>query len=114
MAHHKLTPREKRKIRVRKKIAGTPEKPRLSVYRSNRYLYAQIIDDQTQKTLVSVSSVKDSKNPNKQTAKLIGQTVAAKALENKIETVVFDRNGYQFHGVIKELADAARSGGLKF
>lgn len=114
MSHKKLTPREKRKIRVRKKIVGTSERPRLSVYRSNRYVYAQIIDDAQSKTLVSVSSLKDGKNSNKSTARLVGQSIAAKAIKDDIQTVVFDRNGYQFHGVIKELADAAREGGLKF
>lgn len=114
MSHQKLTPRGKRKMRVRRKIYGMPERPRLSIFRSNRYLYAQIIDDLAQKTLVSVSSVKESQHPNKDTAKKIGQIIADKALQNKIEAVVFDRNGYQFHGVVKEFADAARAAGLKF
>lgn len=114
MSHQKLTPREKRKVRVRRKICGTAERPRLSIFRSNRYLYAQIIDDLAQKTLVSVSSAKESQHPNKTTAKKVGKIVADKALQNKIEAVVFDRNGYQFHGVVKEFADAARAAGLKF
>lgn len=114
MAHKKVTPREKRKIRIRKRIQGTPERPRLTIFRSNRYLYAQVIDDLTQKTLASASSLKEGKAANKSAAKIVGKAIAEKALENKIESVVFDRNGYLYHGVIKELADSAREAGLKF
>lgn len=106
--------REKRKFHIRKRVFGTSERPRLTVFRSNRYLYAQIIDDVSQKTLVSANSLKDSAKLNKACAKTVGQTLADKAKENKIEKVVFDRNGYKYHGIVKELADSVRAAGLKF
>ena len=109
--------RERRHIRVRTKISGTPERPRLCVYRSNTNLYVQVIDDVAGKTLVSCSTLdKDikTKHANKEAAKEVGTMIAKKALEKNIETVVFDRGGYIYHGVIKELAEAAREGGLKF
>ena len=91
MSHEKFTSREKRKMRIRVKIAGTSERPRLTVYRSNRYVYAQIIDDFTKKTLVSAHSLKEGSHSNKEIAKKVGQIIADKALEKKIEHVVFDR-----------------------
>lgn len=114
MAHTKLTSREKRKGRIRKKISGSPERPRLTVFKSNRYVYAQIIDDVAQKTLLAASSMKDGKGANKKSAAIVGESIATKALQNKIEKVIFDRNGYRYHGVIKEIADAARKAGLQF
>lgn len=107
---------ERRKKKVRAKIFGTQERPRLSVFRSNRRIYAQIIDDSKGKTLVSASDL--SKNPEKTSkvegAKKVGEKVAKGALAKKIKKVVFDKSGYKYHGRIKSLADAAREGGLEF
>jgi ribosomal protein L18, bacterial type len=103
------------KYRVRKKISGTTQCPRLSVFRSNKQIYAQVIDDLTGKTLAAASSLGlDVKAPKKEIAGKVGEAIAAKSLEAGIQTVVFDRNGYLYHGRIKELAEAARKGGLKF
>ncbi len=113
-----LTKTERRlkiKARVRGKVSGTPERPRLSVYRSNKQIYAQIVDDISGVTLASASSLKiTDKLPKKEIAAKVGELIAASAKEAGIETVSFDRNGYLYHGRIKELADAARKGGLKF
>jgi large subunit ribosomal protein L18 len=113
--------RVRSKIKIRKKMSGNIEKPRLTVYRSLNNIYVQIIDDVSGKTLVSASSLsKDTKEEIKNTkgktakSKVIGTIVAKKALEQKISTVVFDRNGYRYHGRIKAIADGAREGGLKF
>ena len=109
--------RARRHLRVRRKVSGTAERPRLCIYKSNTNLYAQIIDDVEGNTLVSVSTLnKDikSKHANKEAAKEVGSLIAKKAKAKKIETVVFDRSGYIYHGVVKELAEAAREGGLKF
>ena len=112
--------RAKRHLRVRKKISGTPERPRLSVYRSEKNIYAQIIDDTNRVTLVAASSldeaVKGAVNHtgNKEAAKMVGEMVAKKAVEKGITEVVFDRGGYIYHGRIKELAEGAREAGLKF
>ena len=112
--------RAKRHLRVRKKISGTPERPRLSVYRSEKNIYAQIIDDTNRVTLVAASSldeaVKGAVNHtgNKEAAKLVGQLVAKKAVEKGITEVVFDRGGYVYHGRVQVLAEAAREAGLKF
>lgn len=103
--------------RVRGKISGTAEMPRLSVYRSTNHIYAQIIDDVKGVTLCSASSLdKEFKGNggNKEGAKLVGQLIAKVALEKGIETVVFDRGGYLYHGRVKEVAEGAREGGLKF
>lgn len=103
--------------RVRAKVKGTTEKPRLSVYRSLNNIYAQIIDDTKAITLFSVSTLNEevkTKASNIEAAKEVGTLIAKKALENKIETVVFDRNGYLYHGKVKALAEAAREAGLKF
>lgn len=106
------------KMRIRKSINGTTERPRLTVFRSNKQIYAQLIDDLEGKTLVAASSMEKSvaeKKGNKvEQAGLVGQLVAEKAKKAGIETIVFDRNGYLYHGRIKSLADAARKGGLKF
>ena len=109
--------RQRRHERVRRKVSGTAECPRLCVYRSNSNLYAQIIDDVAGNTIVSSSTLdKDikTKAANKQAAKEVGTAIAKKAAEKKIKTVVFDRGGYIYHGVVKELAEAAREGGLEF
>ncbi|MDR1810120.1 MAG: 50S ribosomal protein L18 [Prevotella sp.] len=107
--------RYKIKLRVRGKIRGTAERPRLTVFRSNKQIYAQVIDDLAGKTLASASSLKmEEKAPKKEIAAKVGELVAKNAQEAGITTVVFDRNGYLYHGRVKELADAARKGGLKF
>ena len=109
--------RIRRHARVRNKISGTAECPRLCVFRSNTGVYAQIIDDVKGVTLVSASTLdKDVKNKhaNKEAAREVGTLIAKRASEKNISNVVFDRGGYIYHGVIKELADAAREGGLKF
>ena len=109
--------RLKRHARVRAKISGTSERPRLSVYRSEKHIVAQIIDDTTGCTLVAASSHdKDftGNGGNKEGAKLVGLAVGKKALEKNITEVVFDRGGYLYHGRIKELAEGARESGLKF
>ena len=108
--------RTKKKLRIRRKITGSTEKPRLSIFRSARHMYAQIIDDSKGVTLVSASTldVDGQKGSNKSTASAIGKEIAKRALAKKIEAVVFDRNGYLFHGRIKALADGAREAGLKF
>jgi len=109
--------RTRRHIRVRTKISGTAERPRLCVFRSNSNVYAQIIDDVKGTTLVSASTLDKevkTKYANKEAAKEVGKLIAKRAAEKKIKDVVFDRGGYIYHGVIKELAEAAREGGLQF
>ncbi len=109
--------RVRRHARVRRKISGTSECPRLCVFRSNSNLYAQVIDDVAGNTLAQASTLDKEikvKHSNKEAAKEVGKLIAKRALEKKIENVVFDRGGYIYHGVIKELAEAAREGGLKF
>jgi len=109
--------RAKRHVRVRSKISGTPERPRLSVFRSEKNIYAQIIDDVAGKTLVSASTVEkgfEGNGGNKEAARKIGAAVAERALAKGIDTVVFDRGGCVYHGRVKELAEGAREAGLKF
>ena len=109
--------RMKRHSRVRSKISGTPERPRLSVFRSENNIYAQIIDDVAGSTLVSVSTVEkgfEGNGGNVEAAKKIGALVAERALKKGIEEVVFDRGGYIYHGRVQALADGAREAGLKF
>ena len=109
--------RERRHKRVRTKISGTPECPRLCVFRSNTNLYAQVIDDVNKVTLVSASTLDKevkTKKSNKEAAKEVGTLVAKRALEKNIKSVVYDRGGYIYHGVVKELAEAAREAGLEF
>ena len=109
--------RLKRHIRVRGKISGTAECPRLAVYRSNKNIYAQIIDDVKGATLVSASSLEagfEGIGSNKDAAKKVGKMVAERAVQKGIEVVVFDRGGYIYHGRVSELAEGAREGGLKF
>ena len=106
--------RIKIKYRVRNKISGTAERPRMSVFRSNKQIYVQIINDETGTTLAAASSLGMEAMPKKEQAAKVGEAIAKKALEAGIEKVVFDRNGYLYHGRVKEVADGARNGGLKF
>ncbi len=110
--------RVKRHLRVRKKVSGTPERPRLSVYRSEKNIYAQIIDDVNAVTLVSASTLDKDLNlkvgGNKEAAKLVGELIAKRAIDKGITEVVFDRGGYVYHGRVQVLADSAREAGLKF
>jgi len=118
MSFNRIERRNKIKKGVRKNIFGTSEKPRLSVFRSNRHIAVQIIDDNKGQTLVSSSSlvkeILESKANKKEKATMVGKLLAQKAKEAGIEKVVFDRNGFLYHGRIKSLADGAREGGLKF
>lgn len=116
----KILKLQRRQLRVRRKIFGTEGRPRLNVYRSNRHIYAQVIDDTTGRTLVAASSLdpgllKTLKSPaNVEAAKAVGKLLAERALAARIEAVVFDRGGRLYHGRIKALAEASREGGLKF
>ncbi len=118
MAFNKIERRAKIKRSIRRNISGTNTAPRLSVFRSNKGIYAQLIDDVNGKTLIAISSldkeIAGKKVSKTETAKLVGVKVAQLAKEKNIETVVFDRNGYLYHGRVKALADSAREGGLKF
>jgi len=109
--------RHRRHVRGRKNLRGTPERPRLAVYRSNRYIYAQVIDDLDGKTLAAASSQESdlrSERLNVETAAKVGTLVADRAKEAGVTSVVFDRSGYKYHGRLKALADAAREAGLEF
>ncbi len=112
--------RQRRHTRVRKRVSGTPERPRLCVFRSARHIYAQVIDDTRSHTLVEASTldaqVRAAAADKDKTAQaaLVGETLAQRALDAGIEQVVFDRGGYKYHGRVKSLAEAARKGGLKF
>ena len=109
--------RERRHLRVRRKISGTAECPRLCVYRSNNNIFVQVIDDVKGNTLVQDSTLDKevkTKHSNKEAAKDVGTLIAKRALEKNIKTVVYDRGGYVYHGVIKEVAEAAREAGLEF
>jgi large subunit ribosomal protein L18 len=119
MAKH-VTAREKRKARIRKKVSGTPERPRLSVYKSLSHIYAQVVDDTTGKTLAAASTLskaiqgevkEDSKTD---AAKKVGAAIAKAAIDRGVTQVVFDRNGFDYHGRIAAVAQAAREAGLKF
>ncbi|MBR4968099.1 MAG: 50S ribosomal protein L18 [Bacteroidaceae bacterium] len=110
----KIERRTKIKYRVRNKVSGVAERPRMSVFRSNKQIYVQIINDQTGRTLAAASSLGLEAMPKKEQAAKVGEMIAKKAIEAGITTVVFDRNGYLYHGRVKEVADAARNGGLKF
>ncbi len=119
MALTKTDRRNRIRKRIRKHVLGTSENPRLSVFRSNKQIYAQIIDDLSGETLASASSLSktilEKKNINKiEQAKLVGKLIAEEAQNKGISKVIFDRGGYLYHGRIKELANAAREGGLKF
>lgn len=112
--------RQQRHLRVRNRLFGASARPRLSVFRSSKHIYAQIIDDETGKTLVSASTVEaDVKSKiaytgNKEAATVVGKLIAERAIAKEIKSVVFDRGGFLYHGRIKELADAAREAGLEF
>ena len=117
MAKTKKQERRKRVKRgIRGKIDGTAERPRLTVYRSNKHIYAQLIDDRAGHTLAAASSVRDDMEGESAVdiSKAVGKTLAERAKENGIERAVFDRNGYRYHGRVKALAEGAREGGLKF
>lgn len=131
MTTKKIERRLKIKYRIRKKISGTAERPRMSVFRSNKQIYVQVVDDSwvnpvekedshgvkfhnKGRVLVAASSLKLEKMPKKEQAAKVGEAVAKKAIEAGITTVVFDRNGYLYHGRVKEVAEAARNAGLKF
>ena len=116
-AKHRVEARHRIRERIRSKVSGTAERPRLAVFRSLKYIYAQVIDDASGKTIASASSrEKDSgaKGANAAAAKAVGALIAKKAQDKGITQVVFDRGGYVYHGNIKALADAARENGLKF
>jgi len=109
--------RVRRHLRVRKKVSGTPEKPRLAVFRSEKNIYAQIIDDINGVTLVAASSLDkgfEGAGSNKDAAKLVGEAIAKKAIEKGIKEVVFDRGGFVYHGRVQSLAEGAREAGLEF
>ena len=110
----KIQRRNKIKARIRGKISDTPERPRLSVFRSNKQIYAQVIDDVAGNTIVSASSKGITEGNKSEIAAKVGEAIAQKAIEAGISQVVFDRNGFLFHGRVKSLADGARKGGLKF
>lgn len=116
MSKSKNAKRLLRKPRIRKKVSGTESRPRLVVFRSNQHLYAQLIDDVEGVTLAASSTqvLGEGLKANKDSATKVGKDIATKALEKKIESVIFDRNGYIYHGKIKAIADGAREGGLKF
>jgi len=119
MATNRKATRKRIHQRIRKKVSGTAERPRLAVHFSARHVYAQVIDDDAGKTLVAVSTLqKDLAGKkaaaNRETAERVGKAIAEKLRAKKVENVVFDRGGYIFHGKVKALADAAREGGLKF
>ena len=110
----KIARRNKIKTRIRGKVSGTAARPRMTVFRSNKQIYVQLVDDQEGKTLVSASSKGIEEGTKIEIAAKVGKAAAEKALAAGITEVVFDRNGYLFHGRVKSLADAAREGGLKF
>ncbi|MCU0454832.1 MAG: 50S ribosomal protein L18 [Bacteroidales bacterium] len=120
MALTKFEKRTRIKMRIRKKISGTPEIPRLAVFRSNKQIYVQVVDDTSKTTLLAVSSRekevagKSAGIKKTEQAKLVGKLLAEKCREKGIGSVVFDRSGYKYHGRVKSLAEAAREGGLKF
>ncbi|MFC1600376.1 50S ribosomal protein L18 [Patescibacteria group bacterium] len=106
--------RKRRHAKIAKIAKGSQERPRLVVFRSNLYTYAQLIDDSTGKTIAAASDMKDTKAKGIEKAKNVGLEIAKKAKEAKVETCVFDRNGYMYHGKVKAIAEGAREGGLKF
>lgn len=119
MALSKLERRSRIRMRIRKKISGTAEMPRLAIYRSNKQIYVQVVDDQSRSTILSASSKEKEVAAvtgvkKTEQARLVGKLLATKCKDKGIEKVVFDRSGYKYHGRVKSLADAAREGGLKF
>lgn len=117
---HRISPRKQRHLRVRKKISGAPQRPRLNVFRSTNHIYAQIIDDENGRTLASASTLdagfkaEASYGGNKEAAKVVGRLVAERAKQAGVSRVIFDRGGFIYHGRVKELAEAAREAGLEF
>jgi large subunit ribosomal protein L18 len=120
VATPKVRKRLRRKVSIRLRISGTPERPRLSVFRSARYVYAQAIDDTTNRVLASASELDTNLKeavagkPKKERARLVGKTIGEKLMGAGVKAVVFDRNGFIFHGRVKEIADGARDAGLAF
>lgn len=118
MALSKTDRRERLRFRIRKTVSGTTERPRLAVFRSNKEIYAQLVDDVNGKTLISASSrdkdIADSKKTKTELSKLVGISIGTKAVKAGIEKIGFDRNGYLYHGRVKSLAEGAREAGLKF
>ncbi|WP_313111654.1 50S ribosomal protein L18 [Aequorivita sediminis] len=118
MALSKYERRERLRMRIRKTVEGTESRPRLAVYRSNKEIYAQIIDDVNGKTITAASSrdkeIDASKANKVEAAKMVGKLIAEKAVKAGVETIAFDRGGYLYHGRVKSLAEGAREGGLKF
>lgn len=120
VANPKVRKRLRRKVSIRLRITGTPERPRLSVFRSARYVYAQAIDDTTNRVLASASELDTNLKeavagkPKKERARLVGKTIGEKLMGAGVKAVVFDRNGFIFHGRVKEIADGARDAGLAF
>lgn len=111
----KITQRQKRRYRIRKIVKGTPSRPRLAVFRSNKYMYVQVIDDVNNATLLSANDKGHKKGVSRiESAKKLGEEIATKCSEKKIKTVVFDRGGYNYHGRVKQVAEGARSKGLLF
>jgi large subunit ribosomal protein L18 len=110
----KLAKRTRRHARIRSQISGTPERPRLAIFRSNRFMYAQIIDDTTGTTLASASDAKVTKGTKMERAKKVGTDIAAAAKKAKVDTIVFDRGGFLYTGRVQALADGAREAGLTF
>ena len=117
MAKTKLDGRQRRKLRIRKKVEGSAERPRLTVFRSNKQIYAQVVDDRRGATLAAASSVgreRSAGGGKRAVAEVVGEALAVACLQKGIKQVVFDRNGYIYHGRVKSLADGARKGGLNF
>ena len=114
MKHSNISKRERRHKRIRARVSGTAERPRLAVFKSNKFIYAQLIDDTAGKTLCSASDIKNAKGTKMERAVMIGETLATEAGKNKITQVVFDRGGFRFTGRVKALADSARAKGLIF
>ena len=120
MATHRKAARQRIRQRIRKRVTGTADRPRLAIHFSARHVYAQVIDDDQGRTIVSASTAEEGllgqSKPaaSRSTAELVGKAIAERLLAKKTDTVVFDRGGFQYHGKVKALADAARAGGLKF
>ncbi|HUW41970.1 MAG TPA: 50S ribosomal protein L18 [Rectinemataceae bacterium] len=113
----KLRKREQRRLHVRKTLSGTPEKPRMTVFKSNRYLYVQVIDDAAGATLATASTLEESLKGIKRSvegAAKLGEEIGKRLKEKSVSTVVFDRNGYKYHGIVKAIADGARKAGIAF
>ncbi|MEI6387759.1 MAG: 50S ribosomal protein L18 [Spirochaetota bacterium] len=113
----KLRKREQRRTHVRKNIEGTPEKPRMTVYKSNKYIYVQVIDDTAGSTLASASTLEETLKAvkrNVEGAAKLGEEIGKRLKDKNVATVVFDRNGYKYHGIVKAIADGARKAGIQF